>query len=58
MGSEQVELARHVLKMIEAGQPIPSQDALQLRHWAPTPEDRMRSLAEIARGILGWQERR
>jgi hypothetical protein len=47
-----VELARRVLDLLTHGQPVPSQDALQLRNWAIHPDDAMLSLEEIACRIL------
>ena len=50
--SARAELARRVLEALDQGQGVPTQDALQLRNWAATPEDSMLTLQEIAQRIL------
>ena len=50
--SERKELAWRVLQMLQRGDSVPTQDALQLRNWALTPEDAVLSLKEIAVRIL------
>jgi hypothetical protein len=42
--------------MLCDGQPIPSQEALELRYWAVDPEDAMLPLEELARRILIREE--
>ena len=54
--SARTELARRVLKMIKAGQSVPTQDILQLRSWARTSEDSLLPLEEIARRIFNEEE--
>jgi hypothetical protein len=54
--SARTELARLVLQMLEEGNPVPPQDALQLRGWALTPEDAVSPLEEIARRILSHEQ--
>jgi hypothetical protein len=56
MGSVRAELARHVLKMLAHGHPVPIHDALQLRNWAGRLEDIMLSLEEVAHRILNQGE--
>jgi hypothetical protein len=53
---QRAELARLVLHPLKQGQPVPTEDALQLRDWAVTPEDAMLALEEIARRILSEEE--
>ena len=55
-GSARAELARHVLEMLARGQPVPTDDAIQLRNWAIRPEDAVLSLEEIAHRILNQEE--
>jgi hypothetical protein len=50
------ELARRVLEMLADGHPVPTQDAIQLRNWATSPQDAMLSLEEIARRILNQEQ--
>ena len=50
--SVRAELARLVLRMLKAGQSVPTKDALQLRNWAVHPCDTVLPLDEIARRIL------
>ena len=56
--SARAELALLILQMLDSGEIVPTQDAFQLRMWAVTPEDAMRSLEEIALLILLEEERR
>jgi hypothetical protein len=55
MPSARAKLARLVLRMLQDGRSVPTQDALQLRSWA-VPEDAVLSLEEIARRILIREE--
>jgi hypothetical protein len=57
MDSSKAELARQVLEMFAHGQPVPTQDAVQLRNWAIHPEEAMLSLEEIAHRILSQREK-
>jgi hypothetical protein len=50
--SARAELARRVLEALERGEGVPTQDALQLRNWANSPEDSVLTLKEIAERIL------
>jgi hypothetical protein len=54
--SVRAELARLVLQMLQEGQPVPTDYALQLRNWAVSPEDAMLSLEEVARRITELEE--
>jgi hypothetical protein len=54
--SAQTKLARLVLEMLTQGQPVPINDALQLRNWAVVPEDVILPLEEIARRIVTQEE--
>jgi len=56
--SARADLARLVLHILASGCRVPTQDALQLRNWAVTPEDAMLPLAEIARHILSQEKNR
>ena len=42
--------------MLERGDPVPAEDALQLRNWAVRQEDAVLPLEEIARRILSREE--
>jgi len=54
--SARAELARLVLHLLSRGDRVPTQDALQLRNWAPCREDAMLPLEEIACRILSQKE--
>ena len=52
MDSARAELARRILETLARGNPVPLNDAIQLRNWAVRPEDSLLPLAEIACCIL------
>jgi hypothetical protein len=58
MGPARAELARQVLDLLRHSQPVPMQDALQLRNWAVHPDDAMLSLEEIAYRILKHEDQK
>jgi hypothetical protein len=55
MGSARAELARYILEMLAHGYAVPTHDAIQLRNWAVSPDDAVRSLEEIAHRILNQE---
>ena len=56
--SARTELARLVLQVLSSGDPVSTQDALQLRSWALTPDDAILSLEAVALLILSQEENR
>jgi hypothetical protein len=56
MPSAKMDLARRVLQALMEGQPVSTQEALQLRNWAVHPDDATLPLKEIAEGILSREE--
>ena len=50
MRSEKADVAKRVLKAIDAHTPISERDAFQLRYWV-SPEEALLPLNEIARRI-------
>ena len=49
-------LTLRVLRLLENGQSVPTDDALQLRNWAPAPDDALLPLKELAHRILSHEE--
>jgi hypothetical protein len=54
--SARAELARRVLKNLAQGCLVSTNDALQLRNWAVSPEDSVLTLDDIAHRILDQDE--
>jgi hypothetical protein len=48
MPSARAKLAQRVLRLLEDGQSVPTDDALRLRNWAVSPDDALLSLKELA----------
>jgi hypothetical protein len=51
--SPRAELAQQILKTMANGDSVSTEDAIQLRNWANTPNDAMLALDEVARNVLG-----
>jgi hypothetical protein len=58
MPAARANLARQILQALSEGQPVSTDDALQLRNWAVQPDDALLTLEEIARRILIHEENR
>ena len=56
MPSDRAKLAQRVLRLLEDGQFVPTDDALRLRNWAVSPDDALLSLKELAHRILSHEE--
>jgi hypothetical protein len=56
MPSARAMLAQRVLRLLEDGQSVPTDDALQLRNWAVGPDDALLSLRDLAHRILSHEE--